>query len=1382
MSEIKPFRKEKLGTCLISVKCRDDIDLFKVLVESYQFLGDYTPLNFNDKYGNAGSDPFCYFNYRVLIDDNLLVGNFNNFGVTGGTLQGIPIVSRLGTRYAMIQFEVKLNPGTGGIGITLPSFSYPNYTTYNCELLPPPLLVDSSTYTFKGPINLHNEYSVLVKFNISKRADSAYQLVAASPFKCTPGTFFNFNTLVVICSLKNIDPNTANGPIPKVNITISDPFGRSNSYQIPNFLNAIQEPAKIIAMGFSSLTPTYMNNFFYWFKVENNAPLVEVVLYNTGQTSGSIPKRTHIVLGNKTYREVVYTIPGIPGSPTATYEYCPFYYTNNNIGILNASSTTKVTYNIEIIQNIKTFSPQLFQEGGDILTLYQLVLNIQNLTDYKTDVYIGSIYNQYFKFGMTGQNQGVITILATEYTSLIDISGSSYTATAGHSKTDTTPPNLTQLTIKPLNNMTMALTMSSNDNSGILKLTIGDHITIDSSDMFFGSIGNGLYQKVVDYSKFISYDTTVVLYDIAGNTMEFSSEYLNISFPGVITNNYNYLEQYTSLKISYIRFMIGGGESNAIDLSDIGCQNKLYVNFTSVDKNMVIRFALDTYTDNLNTLVGLEEVFYGYWDEKVQMYTVDFDLKAREFTGIIPYLIYYPDLYFYSHDLQYMGFDDSAQLYVQSDFADRMPPIIKSVMAIPSITPSITQDSAIGWIMQIVENHNGFKRGTVVVRSNLTPQDITFELTPESLDINGNFSLFFTVKQTCIDQQFYIYSMELEDNSGVISSYESGMWFDGINPLLIVMNSPQLVISISCTPVIDINPPTLVNISQSTNSIDMSSQDRSLTVLFSVSDNNGIKNDNLPECVVTGYLLEQITTYGYIKAQDSTSALFQCEFEFPFGFAAAGTRLVYSIYGIYDNLLNVAGFPTQSLLTFNTLNPVGSVAVSFTKSKPFIESVSPLSNMGGQFTIYGKNFLFSSNQILIVSIFKDEAMSDRIDQQAFNNSDFYITMVGLNTTFNNLTSVWVVVGGSSYLSLPYKVDTYPIRVIPPTSLPPTKTCPGTPQCGGSSNGVCDSTNGVCRCINSWYGVDCLSRTVIVQPDTNTTNPDIDTDFNTTLPNGEQVTLKTLISLVSLQEMKPDGTIEKQFNFTQWVYTNTTGLSTVMQESTYKTNVTSTANSSCTVVAILQYYTEKTSIYFANEKLELLPSTLKYKIEITRFPFKSKLNTLKLVMSASIQSTSPNISCSTQESGEIDSGSEYVKLQVDTHSLYGRFIKRGIIDNRIQTLSNTITNEQTGKESMSLISINIPNFQSKAILDPDFSVLIDTTPASDKSESTCSEIEDIKNNKDGLTKSQIAGIIIGVVGFTAIVVVSVSYHFYKKHKTQKYNKNLVNKLQNFQTNK
>ncbi|EGC31043.1 hypothetical protein DICPUDRAFT_40548 [Dictyostelium purpureum] len=185
-----------------------------------------------------------------------------------------------------------------------------------------------------------------------------------------------------------------------------------------------------------------------------------------------------------------------------------------------------------------------------------------------------------------------------------------------------------------------------------------------------------------------------------------------------------------------------------------------------------------------------------------------------------------------------------------------------------------------------------------------------------------------------------------------------------------------------------------------------------------------------------------------------------------------------------------------------------------------------------------------------------------------------------------------------------------------------------------------------------------------------------------------------------------------------------------------------------------------------------PSSVKYTIEIIDYPFQSILNSLEIVMSASFKSNDKTDGCSSKEFGDTNGwdNSNYLKIQVNDHSLYARFIKRGVINGRsIVTVSNSILDDsfktvQDPSQATSFIAISIPYFSSNATIDPDFSILLDQSKSSS---SVC------KSSK--LSSTQIAGIIIGAVGFVAVVAICITVYIIKKKQYQKEMKNMQNKL-------
>ncbi|EAL67424.1 hypothetical protein DDB_G0280395 [Dictyostelium discoideum AX4] len=157
-------------------------------------------------------------------------------------------------------------------------------------------------------------------------------------------------------------------------------------------------------------------------------------------------------------------------------------------------------------------------------------------------------------------------------------------------------------------------------------------------------------------------------------------------------------------------------------------------------------------------------------------------------------------------------------------------------------------------------------------------------------------------------------------------------------------------------------------------------------------------------------------------------------------------------------------------------------------------------------------------------------------------------------------------------------------------------------------GVC--TNNGCICKSPWVGIDCSSKVIIIpQPSKNDSNPTIEFEINDEQTNKYNNNNKLFKSIIS-----------------------TTDITITLQ---------------CDI--------------------KMNPSTIKYTIEISKYNFKNKLNRLQLIISAMmiINKTSDddnnnnNNICSIKEFGETikEENSNYLKIQIDNHSIYARFIKR-----------------------------------------------------------------------------------------------------------------------------
>ncbi|EGC31467.1 hypothetical protein DICPUDRAFT_9980, partial [Dictyostelium purpureum] len=234
----------------------------------------------------------------------------------------------------------------------------------------------------------------------------------------------------------------------------------------------------------------------------------------------------------------------------------------------------------------------------------------------------------------------------------------------------------------------------------------------------------------------------------------------------------------------------------------------------------------------------------------------------------------------------------------------------------------------------------------------------------------------------------------------------------------------------------------------------------------------------------------------------------------------------------------------------------------------------------------------------------------------------------------------------------------------------------------------------------------------------------------------------IISVVGIRELDIYSDQTNLYYFTEWEYNY---FSTIQKENKVVSNIT----------VILEWYNIESTLNFANEIITINPSTIKYTIMISKYPFTSKLNSLQLVMKAMVESSDTS-SCSGQQFGNLEiENSDYLKLQIGNYSLKGRFIKKCIIDDGIiQTLSNTLLNSDDIKEMdiyqtkqdhqylQSFIGINIGQFSNNVVVDPDFSVLVDSYKPS------C-------NNNSNLSKTQIAGIVVGSVVLFIIIIISLA---------------------------
>ncbi|KAM9975023.1 hypothetical protein ACTFIW_008497 [Dictyostelium discoideum] len=333
----------------------------------------------------------------------------------------------------------------------------------------------------------------------------------------------------------------------------------------------------------------------------------------------------------------------------------------------------------------------------------------------------------------------------------------------------------------------------------------------------------------------------------------------------------------------------------------------------------------------------------------------------------------------------------------------------------------------------------------------------------------------------------------------------------------------------------------------------------------------------------------------------------------------------------------------------------------------------------------------------------------------------------------------------------------------PITTNPPKHC--IDNCGAPNNGICTPTG--CMCISPWIGNDCKSKIILIpQPSLNYSNPVTDIPL---IDNKEDTKLfRSFISIVKLRELDFRSKQVTSFTFIEWEYYK-------INESTsqYKSNITNLGLTTFINVT-LQWFENETNVVFANQNIKMNPSSIKYTIEISEYKFSSNLNRLQLVMMASLSVNKTNDICSNKEFSETSSGddSNYLKIQIGDHSLYGRFIKRALIDSIPRSIDNvpldsSMNQVESASLSQSYIGISVPYFKKQIIIDPDFSVLLSSSSDSFKSESLVCSF----NKESKFSAGLISAIVLCGFFVFASLLTMVAYSYYKK----RYDRNIVKEI-------
>ncbi|KAN0036178.1 hypothetical protein ACTA71_005482 [Dictyostelium dimigraforme] len=867
-----------------------------------------------------------------------------------------------------------------------------------------------------------------------------------------------------------------------------------------------------------------------------------------------------------------------------------------------------------------------------------------------------------------------------------------------------------------------------------------------------GNISNSVFEIVWDYGininsfNYKTYEGTINI--LNPNDLYWLSPNKRVTFPT--------FKAYDISSITDISFLY-----NNINITNKSVSNIMYFKIKGYDSqnqipptiSLQLNDPVSTYAFSLDILVK----YFAKWNKVMGMFQIEFKIPANTLSGVIPYYLAFNQYYL----IDSSNLPNSSQLFVNSNYLDAYGPIFSE------FKNKTINSTTFGWDFYIEDSINGFDHGEIIVRGDLDSSIYKFHLTLGDLILGdkyrGKYEILINLKtNVCSSQNYIITNVNLYDTllNLAIHSRLDGYKYDSIKtPFINYLDNPNIpLFNLQCGGFIDETPPEL----KSFEMVNFLNSNQTLIFNFEAQDiESGLKNDQYPIVYATTWYTNNIQCVSKIISINSTYAKYRCEMEIPFGFAY-GHDVIFTVYGFINNGGYYSGFAYEKMVEMGFNYGLISMDIYW---KLVITNTSSITPSGGDLWIMGKSF--SSVTIKSINvIYSDTSLTPDILMP--NNSSFYgsvFLVSGIKATNKSFTiQIITTAAGNSNIYTVYPMDfVYDyVDTSPPPTNPPTK-CIGSPVCGGLDHGYCNGLQG-CICYSPWVGLGCTSKVVVIPPPKlNSTNPTSELpvlggDDGESNINSTNILFKSLVSIVSLRELDFQSNVANEYKFEKWIYTEINSNQHQYFTSIDVPSINSESNETTTtnIMATIQWFPNTTTIQFANQPLTMNPSTVKYTIEIGTYSFKSKLNQLQLVLSASMDSSNSDNICSKSEFGDTNSvdNSNYVKIQVDNHSLYGRFIKRAIIDSQVISIENeqldsSMNPINTASSQQSYIGITIPYYRFSITLDPDFSVLVDDKSVSSDDNSICS-----KSSSSSLTNGQLAGIIVGAAVFASICVVAI----------------------------
>ncbi|EGC31749.1 hypothetical protein DICPUDRAFT_156353 [Dictyostelium purpureum] len=982
-----------------------------------------------------------------------------------------------------------------------------------------------------------------------------------------------------------------------------------------------------------------------------------------------------------------------------------------------------------------------------------------NLNNYITSFYLGSIKNQNMDFQMDSPYAITYSSPSSAFynikVSVPFYKGSNYPINFLSNDSlfiiVTGVPNIDWVT---LDQSYFMLRVSVSDSNGLrlLRLTPNSY---GNTMLAQGTLQNGIFEFKFSYlDSFIDFQSQSLILLVSNGIEEFEqsiqyNEVLKLSpfsrfLADPLLESLKGFDMLSNIKkISFLNNKMNVTNNDGWNLMFLefkdGVQN--YEPMLSVIKDVTEQSYFHKTFDSSDLNI---QNYYGQWNRDYSLYIIEFFIPRNIIAGFLSYslsITYNKYSIVYNQDLP-----SEYQLTIVSSKTDFQGPIIKNL--IMKLLPGQDYDFIV-WNITISDSINGFKDGYILVRSLNDYSKYNYTLSKDTIIVGdiyeGLHQIKVQVPATSCGQTpdsfniFQIFEVFFRDSGDNLSHFKIQGKINKLaytdpfsfNITLLYNLSYQYICTLK--PTDDPISPSIMSLDVSAYSINVFSTNRKLQFNLHAECQSTINIYSPPTIYLSSFLNPNIiqVPLSLVNCTDPSNKVcfFTGIYEVSLGFGYPD-GILYSLYGLSSGRGTMVG---------KTSGEIGKYIVTSnsTLTSPLITSTGKITSNGGSLRIDGI-VLHNAKSVLV-------SYSDRSSQIIAPSKIFSTSLIIPNIKPTKSAFTIKITSSNGEQSNTFTVSPTISIDIPPNPQKPTVTCKKDSSgniCGGNTKGEC--INNQCICKSPWIGSDCSSKIIVIpKPE-----PSLEEPSTTILVDEEDDVLKSIISVVQLRELDYQSEPVKKYQFEIWHRTN-------LSSSAYQYISNITNNKINTIVNVtLQWFESAATINFANQVVEMNPSSLKYTITIGEYGFESTLNSLQLVMLSTVKSNIDD--CSYKEFNN-QTSDDYLRLKIRGKSLYGRFIKRAVLDEtKIISISNQILDKDMDSADnenslQSFIGINIPYFQFSAVIDPDYSVIVDHS-ANNDGDTFCS------SGKKGLTSLNIVGITLGCFFF--VVACGICYLYYR----------------------